>query len=195
MRTCAVSLPASHFPLPASRSPRHLRPMRILLALPLLALACGPSTPRASVDTTNTAATAPAAPPPDLTRVDTTFAPTLHVSLGSMERRPSGLYVRDLKRGTGTTAASGRGVVVQYVGSLPDGTVFDDSRKRGKPARFILGDSVVIGGWDQGIVGMKVGGRRQLIVPPALGYGLAGKPGAIPSAATLVFDMELLEVR
>ena len=100
--------------------------MRILLALPLLALACGPSASRApAVDTTNLAAraameaAAPAAPPPDLTRVDTAFAPSLHVSLGSMERRASGLYVRDLKRGTGTTATAGRGVVVQQSAAFP----------------------------------------------------------------------------
>ena len=172
------------------------------LPLLVLAVACGPAKPRASaVDTTNLAARAamdagkPVAPPPDLTRIDSVFAPSTGVSLGSMRREANGLYVRDLKRGTGAVAAVHHGVVLHYVGRLPDGTVFDDSRKRGKPARFILGDSVVIQGWDQGVVGMRVGGRRQLVVPPALGYGLPGKPGAIPSAATLVFDMELLEVR
>jgi FKBP-type peptidyl-prolyl cis-trans isomerase len=176
--------------------------MRILRLLPLAALACGPSTPRTpAVDTTNLAvraAMAPAAsaaPAPDLTIVDSVYAPATKVSLGSMQRRPDGLYVQELARGSGAAAAPGRGVVVHYVGRLADGTVFDDSRKRGKPARFILGQGVVIKGWDEGVDGMRAGGRRRLVVPPALGYGLAGKPGAIPSAATLVFDVELVEVR
>jgi FKBP-type peptidyl-prolyl cis-trans isomerase FkpA len=107
---------------------------------------------------------------------------------------PSGLVKEDLVVGNGATAWSGNDVVVHYVGCLTDGTQFDSSRARRDPLDFALGAGDVIKGWDQGIEGMKVGGKRRLTIPPALAYGDQGCGGVIPPAATLVFEVELLEV-
>lgn len=125
-------------------------------------------------------------------RVATRYAASLDVDLESMEARPSGLYVQDLVVGEGLRADSGDVARVHYVGWLPSGAEFD-GRREGAPLEAALGYGRVIAGWDQGIVGMRVGGRRRLVVPPALGYGSAGR-GRIPANATLVFEVELLEV-
>ncbi len=103
---------------------------------------------------------------------------------------------KDLITGTGQTANSGSSVTVNYVGVLySGGKEFDSSWKTGQPfAPFKLGAGSVIPGWDKGIVGMKVGGRRELIIPPALAYGKAGQPPTIPPNATLVFVVDLLGV-
>jgi len=103
-----------------------------------------------------------------------------------------GLKVRDTLIGAGEEAKSGMAVAVHYTGRLEDGTTFDSSLERGKPFEFILGSGMVIKGWDIGIAGMKVGGKRTLIIPPALAYGDAGAGGVIPPGATLTFDVELL---
>jgi FKBP-type peptidyl-prolyl cis-trans isomerase FkpA len=107
----------------------------------------------------------------------------------------------DIKIGTGETATAGRYVAVHYTGWLFDeaapenkGRKFDSSRDRGDPFRFPLGAGHVIQGWDQGVAGMQVGGQRRLVIPPELGYGARGAGGVIPPNATLVFDVELLEV-
>ncbi len=105
----------------------------------------------------------------------------------------SGLQYWDLKTGTGAAAASGDIVEVHYTGWLTDGTKFDSSYDHGKPLRFWLGKGKVIKGWDEGVVGMKVGGKRQLHIPARLGYGAAGS-GNIPPNADLVFDVELTRV-
>jgi peptidylprolyl isomerase len=84
---------------------------------------------------------------------------------------------------------------VHYTGTLENGTKFDSSLDRGKPFEFVIGTGSVIKGWDEGVMTMKVGGRRKLIVPPKLGYGPAGSPPKIPGNATLIFDVELLGVR
>lgn len=105
------------------------------------------------------------------------------------------LVKEDLKVGTGAEAQAGQTVSVHYVGTLTDGKQFDSSRPRGTPFSFPLGGGKVIKGWDQGVVGMKVGGIRKLTIPPHLGYGERGFPGAIPPNATLVFEVELLGVR
>ncbi len=105
------------------------------------------------------------------------------------------LVTKDIVVGKGAEAKSGDTVVVHYVGTLPDGKEFDASKKHGKPFDFPLGGGRVIKGWDQGIVGMKVGGKRKLTIPPSLGYGLRGSPPVIPPNATLLFDVELLEVK
>ncbi|MDF5737869.1 MULTISPECIES: FKBP-type peptidyl-prolyl cis-trans isomerase [unclassified Nostoc] len=107
----------------------------------------------------------------------------------------SGLKYVELKEGTGATPQSGQTVEVHYVGTLEDGTKFDSSRDRGQPFSFKIGVGQVIKGWDEGLSTMKVGGRRQLIIPPELGYGSRGAGGVIPPNATLNFDVELLGVK
>jgi FKBP-type peptidyl-prolyl cis-trans isomerase FkpA len=107
---------------------------------------------------------------------------------------PSGLIIEDLNVGEGESAASGRNVTVHYTGWLTDGKKFDSSKDRNSPFEFPLGAGHVIKGWDEGVQGMKVGGMRKLTIPPALGYGSRGAGGVIPPDATLVFEVELLEV-
>jgi len=107
-----------------------------------------------------------------------------------------GLVIDEVKPGEGATATKGKTVSVHYTGRLTDGTKFDSSYDRGQPIDFPLGGGVVIKGWDQGIEGMKVGGKRKLTIPPDLAYGARGTPGGpIPPNATLVFDVELVGVR
>ena len=106
----------------------------------------------------------------------------------------SGLVIEELSLGTGATAVAGKKVSVHYTGWLTDGTKFDSSKDRGNPFIFPLGKGHVIKGWDEGVAGMKVGGKRKLIVPSALGYGSRGAGGVIPPNATLVFEVELLAV-
>lgn len=106
----------------------------------------------------------------------------------------SGLQYIDLKVGTGATAQAGQTVTVHYTGWLENGKKFDSSVDRGKPFSFPLGAGRVIKGWDEGVQGMKVGGKRKLIIPSALGYGARGAGGAIPPHATLIFEVELLGV-
>jgi len=106
----------------------------------------------------------------------------------------SGLKYEDLAEGEGAVAEAGQTVTVHYTGWLTDGTKFDSSLDRDQPFRFALGKGQVIRGWDEGVAGMKVGGRRRLTIPPQLGYGAAGAGGVIPPNATLVFEVELLEV-
>jgi len=104
------------------------------------------------------------------------------------------LIMEDLVVGTGGTAASGQKVTVHYTGWLTNGTKFDSSKDRGDPFVFPLGRGQVIKGWDQGVQGMKVGGKRKLTIPPEMGYGSRGAGGVIPPNATLVFEVELLGV-
>ena len=104
------------------------------------------------------------------------------------------LKIEDLKQGAGTEATAGKNVTVHYVGTLTDGSKFDSSRDRGKGFSFRLGAGQVIKGWDQGVAGMKIGGLRKLTIPASLGYGDRGFPPVIPPNATLVFEVELLEV-
>jgi FKBP-type peptidyl-prolyl cis-trans isomerase FkpA len=113
----------------------------------------------------------------------------------SAKMTDSGLMYEDLVEGDGEEAVAGRTVVVHYTGWLTDGTKFDSSLDRNSPFSFPLGGGRVIRGWDEGVQGMKIGGKRKLTIPPQLGYGPAGAGGVIPPNATLVFDVELLEVR
>lgn len=104
---------------------------------------------------------------------------------------PSGLKIIDTASGDGT-AKTGDTVWVHYTGTLDNGTKFDSSLDRGEPFSFVLGEGRVIKGWDEGVVGMKVGDKRTLIIPPQLGYGAQGAGGTIPPNATLHFDIEML---
>ncbi|ROL60863.1 FKBP-type peptidyl-prolyl cis-trans isomerase [Bacteroidetes/Chlorobi group bacterium ChocPot_Mid] len=107
---------------------------------------------------------------------------------------PSGLKYIDLVEGTGATPTNGQTVVVHYVGTLDNGEEFDSSRRRNQPFSFILGVGKVIKGWDEGLLGMKVGGKRKLIIPPDLGYG-SRPAGKIPANSTLIFEVELLDIK
>lgn len=104
------------------------------------------------------------------------------------------LKIEELVVGTGAEAVTGKTVKVHYTGWLTDGKKFDSSLDRGTPFAFPLGAGRVIQGWDRGVVGMKVGGKRKLTIPPELGYGSRGFPGAIPPNSTLVFEVELVSV-
>ena len=122
------------------------------------------------------------------------FSPDLDVDLGRMSSQERGLLVEDLLVGSGAEAAKGNAVTVHYTGWLPDGTKFDSSIDRDQPYVLDLPGSV-IDGWNVGLVGMRVGGRRRLIIPSHLGYGSQGNAPAIPPYATLVFEIELLDVQ
>jgi FKBP-type peptidyl-prolyl cis-trans isomerase len=110
-------------------------------------------------------------------------------------KTPSGLEYIEVQAGTGAQAVAGKKVSVHYTGKFQDGRVFDSSISRGEPLTFQLGRGNVIKGWDEGIALMKVGGKAQLIIPPSLGYGERGAGGVIPPNATLVFDVELVNVK
>ena len=135
--------------------------------------AAKPAAPRPSAPLPTPAAAAPAAPPPS---------------------PDAKLVSKDLVVGKGAEAKAGDTVSVHYVGTLTDGKEFDSSKKHGQPFTFPLGQGRVIKGWDQGVAGMKVGGKRKLTIPSTLGYGERGA-GSIPPNATLVFEVELLEVK
>jgi len=107
----------------------------------------------------------------------------------------SGLQYQDLVIGQGEEAMVGDTVSVHYTGWLEDGTKFDSSVDRGQPFEFTLGLGKVIQGWDEGVAGMKEGGKRKLVIPPDLGYGSSGAGGVIPPNATLIFEVELLEIK
>ncbi|MGC1395343.1 MAG: FKBP-type peptidyl-prolyl cis-trans isomerase [Coleofasciculaceae cyanobacterium] len=107
---------------------------------------------------------------------------------------PSGLKYKEITEGTGATPKTGQTVIVHYTGTLENGTKFDSSRDRNSPFSFKIGQGQVIKGWDEGLSTMKVGGRRELIIPAELGYGARGAGGVIPPNATLIFDVELLRI-
>ena len=107
----------------------------------------------------------------------------------------SGLTIEDLVVGNGDAASAGQRVSVHYTGWTTDGKKFDSSKDRGQAFSFSLGEGEVIRGWDEGVAGMKVGGKRKLTIPPELGYGTRGAGKVIPPNATLLFEVELLAVR
>jgi FKBP-type peptidyl-prolyl cis-trans isomerase FkpA len=146
-------------------------PLLLCASLLLLTSACGPSGDPA----------------------DETYAASLNVDLHAMNRSASGLYTQDLVVGTGAEATQGRNVQVHYTGWFPNGTMFDTSRDT-TPFSFTLGQGRVIQGWEEGLLGMRAGGQRKLVIPSDLGYGDAGY-GGIPGHQVLVFDVELVSVR
>ena len=152
--------------------------LRSLFVVCMLA-ACGPKEP---VVISNTPASI----------AEASFADSLDINLAKFDTNAAGLYWRDLEAGDGPVVRAGQVVTVNYDGRFPDGRQFDASDP-GDPIQFPIGVGRVIGGWDQGVVGMRVGGKRQLIIPPALGYGTAGAGGGvIPPNATLVFTVEVV---
>jgi len=122
------------------------------------------------------------------------YKPELNVDLARMTRTPSGLYYRDLAVGEGPSAAPGTLASVEYKGWLADGSLFDQSGA-GQPYTFPVGGRRVIPGWDEGVAGMRVGGRRQLVIRPLLAYGNVSPGAGIPPNATLVFDVTLVAVQ
>ena len=152
-----------------------LAPAMLCLSLAVLAAACNKDKPAPGSGSapSSAPAAAPAAKP---------AAPA------------GGLVVEEIKAGDGPVATAGKVVSVHYTGKLTDGTKFDSSYDHGQPIEFPLGAGRVIKGWDQGLEGMKVGGKRRLTIPPQLGYGERGM-GPIPPNATLVFDVELMGAR
>jgi peptidylprolyl isomerase len=120
--------------------------------------------------------------------------PTNNLIMDNLQTTPSGLKYKILKEGTGKTPQRGQTATVHYTGSLENGTKFDSSRDRHSPFQFQVGVGQVIKGWDEGLMLMKEGERRLLVIPPELGYGAQGVGGVIPPNATLIFDVELLKV-
>lgn len=116
-------------------------------------------------------------------------------SSGSTTTTPSGLQYKDLTVGAGVEARAGATAVVHYTGWLMDGTKFDSSRDRGEPFEFVIGRGQVIKGWDEGVGSMRVGSKRELIIPPSLAYGSRGAGSIIPPGATLRFEVELIGMR
>ncbi|MGA8538245.1 MAG: FKBP-type peptidyl-prolyl cis-trans isomerase [Terriglobales bacterium] len=155
-----------------------------ILAIVLLALAglvFARTSARASTQAASKAAKPAAAGPTKVT--------------GEPTKTASGLEYWDIKIGTGAVAQSGHQVKVDYTGWLTNGKKFDSSVGTGKPFDFMLGAGQVIKGWDEGVVGMKVGGKRQLRIPPGLAYGAKGYPGVIPPDSTLIFDVQLVDAK
>jgi len=157
------------------------RHVALSATLLVAAVACGQH------GSSDSAAPAPQPIAGDIER--TTFAPALGVHLDSMTKRASGMYVQNLATGTGPVATSGRTVVVRYTGWLPNGKQFDSGE-----ISVTLGSNKTIPAWEEGLLGMRVGGKRRLVVPPNLGYGARGAGNDIPPNSVLVFDMEVTSV-
>ena len=140
------------------------------------------------------ACAAPAVEAPAVARESITFAPQLGIDVAQMQRLEGGLLVRDMRPGDGPVARRGDNVAVRYVGWLPDGTTVDAVVPPAAPKQFRLGSGEVIRGWDEAVVGMRVGGQRQVVIPPSMGYGRRQVAG-IPPGSTLVFLIELVSAR
>ena len=150
------------------------------------------TTEKSSTATTNTAATGTSATSEPAAG---TPATTSGATEGQERTLPGGLKVTDIKVGSGPMAETGSTVAVHYTGWLMDGTKFDSSLDRGDPIVFQLGAGRVIKGWEEGLKGMRVGGKRKLTIPTSMGYGAQGYPPVIPPDATLQFEVELMNVK
>ena len=183
---------------------------RFLLGLAALAVTVALAQTGTTQSTTTKSATSPATPKKSTTaKPSTARGTTVHQAplaappstaaptkvKGLPIKTPSGLEYWNIMLGTGPVAVAGHPVKVHYTGWLTSGKKFDSSVDSGRPFRFTLGQGDVIKGWDEGVAGMKVGGKRQLRIPPPLAYGERGYPGAIPPNSTLIFDVELLGVQ
>lgn len=158
------------------------------LFLSLFLASCAREAPGPSRAAQETIAVAEAVATPE----ELAYNPELKVEIAAMRKLPSGVLIQDLIPGEGDSLASGMNVAVRYTGWLPDGTEIDTNRET-EPYRFKLGAGMVIPGWDVGLVGMRRGGLRKLVIPPAEGYGDLGS-GPVPPNAILVFDVELVEI-
>ena len=164
-----------------------IRAISCLVFLLLAAVGCNQTESNQSASSTSASQT---------TTGEATPPPTDAGTPGVERTTRSGIKIQDLKVGDGAIAESGKTVSVHYTGWLTDGTKFDSSLDRGQPFPFVLGTGAVIPGWDEGVQGMRVGGKRKLTIPPDLAYGASGTPGGpIPPNATLVFECELMGVQ
>lgn len=184
--------------------------MKVMVSLALVAAifatACGSdenndATPTRAAQSTplatrpaSTAAAAPTSALPSAAESDGN-APGIPPLTGEIKTTPSGLRYIDEVVGTGAEAKAGQTATVHYTGWLTNGNKFDSSRDRGEPYAFTIGQGRVIKGWDEGVAGMKVGGKRRLIIPFELAYGASGRPPVIPPSAALIFDVELMGVQ
>jgi len=165
----------------------------LVIALLMLGLGCKGGEEQAEPTTEQPAAEQPAAEQPAAEPVTATGEiPALE---GDTITTESGMRYIDITVGEGASPTQGQTCMMHYTGWLTDGTKFDSSRDRGQPFGFPIGAGRVIRGWDEGVASMNVGGRRLLIIPSELGYGPNGRPPVIPPNATLIFDVELLEVQ
>ena len=174
---------------------RVTRPLFLALAVGVLAAGCGYPDPNASGSGGPQAGTTipTAAPSPSPSVSPSPGGDDFNAGAGlPAVTLPDGLKYIDVVAGTGKQPAKGDTITVQYTGWLSNGTKFDSSRDRGTPASFQIGVGAVIPGWDEAVITMKIGGKRKLILPPALGYGAAGQPPTIPANSTLIFMVELL---
>lgn len=161
------------------------------VCLALLVAGCGSDS--STTSDSSAASTEEAAAPQETKSTKKKTKPKVTVPKGAP---PKQLVTNDLEEGTGAEAKPGDEITVQYVGvNYKTGKEFDSSWSRNEPLSFTLGEGFVIPGWEEGFEGMKVGGRRELIIPPELGYGSAGSPPAIPPNETLVFVVDLEEVK
>ena len=165
-------------------------PRTIGVAVAAAFTACSQNPAPAAAPAAGSSGTQPAAAQQDLSEIGhTVFDPSLGIHLDSMSRRASGLYVQDLVTGTGAVATRGRSVVVHYTGWLPNGKQFETSE-----ITVTLGSNKTIRAWEEGLLGMRVGGKRRLVVPPNLGYGNRAAGDVIPANSVLIFEMEALSV-
>lgn len=155
----------------------------LVLLSGVLACADAPAPPPSPADASST---------PDLTAIS--YAPALGVEPATMSRTPRGVLYRDLTPGTGEPVGAGKLVAIHYLGTLPNGTQFDANGPSDPPYEFRLGAGEVVPGFDEAVTGMRVGGKRQVVIPPALGYG-AQANGPLPANAVLVFTIDLVSAR